>query len=196
MEPWGKDRYGDPCRECGFGWSISPQDAIALVAAIPGRYADLLADRDAGSRHPGLTWSAGEYVCHVTDNLRIWSERLAGAALGGQPRVAGYDTDLLAAARRYDRVAVAGALWSLRHAAAGWAEAVALAGQAGVVLAHDGRGEQRVRDVVRNNAHDACHHARDIERILASPAPAGPGQDREGSLWAGLTSAGSAPSTR
>src|SRR5580692_4540667 len=83
VEAWGARLYGDPCRECRFDWSITPSAAASLVAAIPARYASLLDGQDAARRYPGLDWTAGAYVCHVTDNLRVWAERLAGAALGG-----------------------------------------------------------------------------------------------------------------
>ncbi len=168
MELWGAALYGDPCRECGWDWSIGRRDAVAFVRGVPGAYAGLLRGREARSRHPDLVWSAGAYVCHVTDNLRIWAERLAGAALGGEAVVAGYDEHALAVARRYDAVPVAGALWSLEKAARDWVEAVALGDQQWVVLRHLERGEQRVEDVVRNNAHDAWHHAWDIGRSLLS----------------------------
>lgn len=165
-ELWGATLYGDPCRECGYDWSITDEDAIALVASIPGRYADLLQGRDATVRHPDLDWSAGAYVCHVTDNLRIWAERLIGATVGGETQVPGYDPALLGRARVYHLVPIAGALWSLSAAAGSWVEAVRLA--SGVVLQHEARGEQRVTDVARNNAHDAYHHEWDIRRTLAS----------------------------
>lgn len=170
-ELWGRARYGDPCRECGYDWSITSEEAVTLVAAVPGRYAALLDGKDASLRHPDLDWTAGAYVCHVTDNLRIWAERLMGAVLGGETDGPGYDENLLARARVYDRVPVAGALWSLRHAADGWVEAVGRALAAGVVLLHAERGEQRASDVARNNAHDAYHHEWDIRRTLASAGP-------------------------
>jgi hypothetical protein len=59
------------------------------------------------------------------------------------------------------------ALWSLGHAARDWAEAVALARAAEVVLVHPDRGELSVLDVARGNAHDADHHGWDIERSVA-----------------------------
>ena len=68
---WGPGLYGDPCRECGYDWSIMPEDALALMAAIPARYAALLGNSDGSQRHLDLGWSAGAYVCHVADNLRI-----------------------------------------------------------------------------------------------------------------------------
>ena len=174
METWGAARYGDPCRECGFDWSLGHESAVALVAGIPARYTMLLSGRDGSARHPDLDWTAGGYVCHVTDNLRIWAERLAGAGLGGPAEVPGYDENLLARAREYNQVPVAGALWSLRSAAEAWAEAVALATREGVVLRHAGRGKQTVGDVARNNAHDAFHHAWDIHRSLGNGDSAGP----------------------
>jgi hypothetical protein len=171
VESWGRARYGDPCRECGYEWSIGHEDAVAVVAAIPDRYAGLLDGRDASLKHPDLGWTAGAYVCHVTDNLRTWAERLVAAAGGGGTlSVPGYDEALLGRARVYNRVPVAGALWSLRLAATAWGEAVALATEARVVLLHAERGEQRTADVVRNNAHDAFHHEWDIRRTLDHPA--------------------------
>jgi hypothetical protein len=142
-------------------------DAVALIGTIPARYADVLRGHDGSERDPSLAWSAGAYVCHVTDNLRIWAERLAGAALGASGQVSAYDSDLLARARAYDGVPLQGALWSLGHAVADWQEAMALAVARGVVLAHPERGEQSVLDVARTNAHDAHHHDWDIRRSLA-----------------------------
>jgi len=166
VESWGAALYGDPCRGCGFDWSISPDAAMGLVAGVPARYTGLLAHTDGSQRHPDLDWTAGAYVCHVSDNLRIWAERLAGAALGGSRQVPGYDENLLARARAYDRVPLAGALWSLQRAARDWQEAVHLALGRDVVLLHASSGEQRAADVVRNNAHDAHHHTWDIRRSM------------------------------
>jgi len=166
VERWGGDLYGDPCRECGYAWSITRADAIALVAAVPERYARLLDGQDATARHPELGWTAGGYVSHVVDNLRIWAERMAGAALGRRCDVPGYDEKLLSAARGYNLVPVSGSLWSLGHAARQWVEAMDLAVTAGVVLQHAGRGHQEPDDIARNNAHDVYHHAWDIRRTL------------------------------
>ena len=105
-------------------------------------------------------------MCHVADNLRIWAERLAGAALGGSRQVGRYDADLLAQARLYEAIPIAGALWSLQHAAGAWAAAFRLALDNGVVLIHPDRGEQTASDVARTNAHDAFHHEWDIRRSI------------------------------
>jgi hypothetical protein len=137
-----------------------------LVAGVPERFAELLAGRDATLRHPDLEWNAVGYVCHVTDNLRIWAERLAGAALGGTRDVRGYDADLLARARGYNRMGVEAALWSLGRAVETWLTAVEFATPLNTVLMHSARGEQRVDHIIRNNAHDAFHHAWDIQRSL------------------------------
>ncbi len=166
MQAWGAARYGDPCRECGFEWRLDPADAVGLVADIPDAYDERLADATGRERHPDLDWSVTAYVCHATDNLRIWAERLAGAVDGEDLTVAGYDADALAAARRYPDVSLAGALWSLRWAAEAWVEIADEALTDQVVLDHDERGPQRAQDVARNNAHDAYHHLWDVSRIL------------------------------
>jgi hypothetical protein len=167
VSAWGIRTFGDPCRECGYGWDCTLDDVLALVAAVPDRYAARLAGCTGAERHPDLSWSAVAYVCHVADNLRIWAERLAGLALGAVGPVGPYDENELAAARRYDEVALPAALWSLTRAAVDWQEAVRLAAGAEVVLVHPDRGALSVLDAARGNAHDADHHAWDLARIVA-----------------------------
>jgi hypothetical protein len=176
MSDWGRATFGDPCRQCGFSWDMPQPAALALVARVPDELEAMLGATDGRQRKPDLTWSAGAYVCHIADNLRIWAERLAGLAAGDPGPVAPYDQDLLAEARRYDRVALAGALWSVRRSARDWADAVHEADAARVTLVHPERGALGVLDVVRTNAHDAHHHVADIAAILrcASSPPAPP----------------------
>ena len=106
-------------------------------------------------------------------HLRIWAERLAGAstAPGVASVLAAYDENRLAGARVYEAVPIAGALWSLRRAVGDWLDAVTLATAQRTVLVHPERGEMTVGDVARSNAHDAYHHARDVERILDDAGP-------------------------
>ena len=166
METWGAARYGDPCRECGFGFGLSPDEAVAAVRAAPVTFAERLAEASGREQLPGLSWNTTAYTSHVTDNLRAWSGWLAGGYLGDHPEVPGYDQDQLAQARRYNELSLAGALWSLRWAVDAWVQIVpeAVAGQ--IVLQHATRGLQRAEDIARNNAHDARHHLWDIDRIL------------------------------
>jgi hypothetical protein len=169
VSDWGRTVYGDPCRECGYEWSLEVSEAVRIVQSIPDRYAELIGGGD-GSRHSDeLAWSSGAYVCHVTDNLRIWAERLVGAAHGPLRPITPYDADMLARARGYESVRLAGAFWSLRGAVEAWSSAVELATCHHVVLTHPERGRQTVTDVVSNNAHDSYHHAWDIERIEPGP---------------------------
>lgn len=166
METWGAALYGDPCRACGFEWNLTPEHAVALVREVPGGFADRLRLAMGRERHPELAWTPSAYVSHVADNLRTWAERLIGALRDGIVEVPGYDPDLLAAARRYDDISPAAALWSLTWASRAWVEAIEEALAAGVVLRHAARGPQRAGDVARNNAHDAHHHLYDVGRIL------------------------------
>jgi len=169
VSDWGRSTYGDPCRGCGFAWTATREQSVAAVEATAAGVRTMLVGADGSERHPDLTWSVVAYVCHVGDNLRIWAERLAGLASGDSRPVGRYDQDLLAQARRYDDVALGGALWSLDRAVEDWADAVVLAGHVGVTLVHPDRGEQTLLDVVRSNAHDACHHGWDIRRTIDGP---------------------------
>ena len=166
VEKSGAELYGDPCADCGFEWSATPQEAVRVVVGLPDRLRALLAGHTGFERHPELTWTPTAYVSHVTDNLRIWAERLSGARLSGAVDVPGYDQDLIAEARHYNEIAPAAALWSLERAVHAWVESVTSALDHSVVLWHATRGIQRAEDVARNNAHDGYHHAWDIERIL------------------------------
>ncbi len=118
-------------------------------------------------------WSVAEYVSHVGDNLRQWSERIQAARLTGRPDVAGYDPDALAEARGYAFIPLEVGLWSAGNAAQRWADALAAAIEEGVELQHATRGLQRAEDVVRNNCHDAYHHIWDIRRIAEASASNG-----------------------
>jgi RimJ/RimL family protein N-acetyltransferase len=166
VERWGAALYGDPCRECGWGWP-DPAASVEFVARVAQEFAEALAGVDGTVRHPDHAWSVTGYVAHVGDNLRQSAERVAGALAGGTLHVSGYDPDVLAAARGYDHLDLPAALWSLRHSADAWVEVLRAALASDLVLQHAARGEQRAQDVARNNAHDAFHHLHDVRRAVA-----------------------------
>jgi uncharacterized damage-inducible protein DinB len=166
MDSWGASLYGDPCRECGFDWSITEQAAQLQIAALPAKCAEIVPGATGAERHPDLAWSVGAYVCHVADNLRIWSERVGGATEGAGPAISAYDENLLAKARNYDGISLAAAQWSLRHAVLEYIEALDQAPRTGTLLIHPERGALTRADVLCANAHDATHHLWDIRRSL------------------------------
>ena len=166
MNAWGIAVYGNPCRECGFDWSISVEAAAALVAEIPGQYARLLEGQDGSARHPSLSWSVGAYVCHVGDNLRIWAERMWSSVEAGHVEIEAYDQDELAKVRRYESIPSATALWTLSHAVNAWQEAFRAAAGREPTFSHPERGLISLLDLVQSNCHDAVHHAWDIRRSL------------------------------
>ena len=165
MSDWGRRTYGEPCRECGYTWSIEAADAQMLVTAVPARLSHLLDGATGDERHPTLAWSVTAYVAHIGDNLRIWAERLAGIALGGPTIIATYDDNQLAIARNYAALSLRGVLWSLERSTRDWCEAIDLASP-DLEMIHPERGSIRRDDVIRNNAHDAVHHVWDIERSM------------------------------
>jgi hypothetical protein len=163
---WAEEAFGDPCRECGYAWSISREDAFDLVTALPARYRDATSGASGEERHPDLTWNVTQYVSHVVDNLRMSAERMVGALESGDPRVTAYSPDELAAARHYDQVKLPGALWSFENSVSAWTVAMARAFEADLVLQHEVRGAQTAGETAIANAHDAYYHAWDIDRTL------------------------------
>lgn len=165
MEAWGAALFGDPCRECGFDWAISPAAAVDRISELPGQL-DATTRSCAGTeRRSAGGWSIAEYVCHVGDNLRQWAERIQTARLARTVDVDGYDPDELAAARRYATIPLATALWSLSLATRDWTDVLKPALRESIVLEHRARGRQRAEDIARNNYHDAHHHHWDINQI-------------------------------
>lgn len=165
MDRWAAARYGDPCRECGFSFSIELDESLAYLSQIPEELSAVLAGARGTERHPDLAWSVASYVCHVADNVRIWAERVAGASRGAQ-MVGPYDENLLAAARSYADVPLAAALWSVGRARGDWLAAVDDVPREGIVVVHRERGDMLLDDIARSVAHDAFHHVWDIRRSL------------------------------
>ena len=167
MNTFGINTYGDPCRECGFGWSTSLVVSAGLIADAPRRYAELLDGQDGTAQHQDLTWTAKAYVSHVADNIRIWAERLWSRATVGQELIRSYDQDALAAVRGYEHMPLETALWSLSHSVAAWNEALEATSDRDLSFSYPGRGVQTLTDIVQTIAHDTVHHEWDIARSLA-----------------------------
>jgi hypothetical protein len=166
MDSWGAPLYGDPCRECAFTWATGQAGSISVMRDMPDAIEVLVSGATGTERLPDLGWNVCGYIAHMTDNTRIWAERLVAVARGADPHVVPYDPDLLAQARHYNEVALQGATWSFRIAATHWLVAVEQAEPAGVVMLHSERGAMELSDVVTSNAHDAFHHHWDLKRIL------------------------------
>ena len=167
MTTWGAGFYGDPCRECGYAWTISPEDATALILDAPRRFTELLDGADGSVRHRDLTWSVKAYVSHVADNLRGWAERIRSGTAAGQTLLRPVDPDAMAAIRGYEHMSLETALWSLQHSANIWADAIAGAGGSDLEFTHPTRGQQSLAELVLTVAHDTAHHEWDIRRSLA-----------------------------
>jgi len=168
---WWIEEWGNPCRECGFDWTQSPESVIAAVEELPARFDALLAGRTGDetsrdARSGEITWSATAYVFHVADNLYIFAERLEGVFAGGPTTLAAYDQDELAAARNYDAMSLQSALWSLRTATATWVAAARESLARPFTYQHAERGELTAAELTRGPGHDALHHYRDVTRAL------------------------------
>ena len=172
MNEWGPQTYGDPCSGCGFSWKASPATIGSIIDTAAVEYESLVAGRTGSERMPSLGWSVGAYVWHAGDNLRIWAERLVGAAPGGIHPVPGYDQDQLAEARGYDSMPVGAALWSLGRATGDWQEALRMIGEGSdVAFEHLAMGSYTVADVTTQVGHDLFHHQDDVRRILLHHDP-------------------------
>ncbi len=147
-------------------WAAGQAASISLMRSLPDSIDELMMGANGTERLPDLGWNTSGYIAHMTDNTRIWAERLIAAARGADAHVVPYDPDLLAESRHYNDVALQGALWSFRIAVENWLSAVDEAVPAGIVILHSERGAMELSDVLASNAHDASHHRWDLTRIL------------------------------
>jgi DinB superfamily len=160
--------YGDPCRRCGYEWSLGPSPCGEIVSSAAVRYAALLAGQNGKREHVELQWNAAAYVTHVADVLRIWADRVAGAALGSSDLILPYDEGELGMVRGYSGLPLAGALWALERAVGDWSAAAELARSAGSILNHPEQGPLGLDDVLRIMAHEIEHHAADLSLIVSA----------------------------
>jgi hypothetical protein len=172
MNEWGPRTYGDPCAGCGFSWKASPATIGSIIDTAAVQFESLVAGGTGTERIPSLAWSVRAYVWHAGDNLRIWAERLVGAASRGIHPVPGYDQDQLAEARGYEVMPLDAALWSLARAIGDWQEALLMIGdRSDVAFEHPTMGSYTVADVTRQVGHDLLHHLDDVRRILSHQDP-------------------------
>ena len=166
---FGRMNYGQPCRECGFSWDMTGEEAEVLIASLPANFARELAGHDGSRRLADAPWNAAAYVWHVADNLRIWSERLAELGLGGKGLVVPYDQDELGQARSYESLPLRPGLWAMDRAAADWRAARQLIGAGSeAVLHHPEMGDQQLAEVSIQVAHDGAHHLYDVRRAVGT----------------------------
>ena len=168
MNRWGVELYGDPCRECAFAWHSGTDELVQRVAHFSEEMDRLLANASGTERVDHLEWNISAYVSHVADNLRIWAERIVSTVRGANSHVHSYDENVLAQARRYNDIALSGALWSLQQSCRMWLEAVTESRNKNISLHHPVRGILELDDVIRANVHDAVHHRWDVEAIVRS----------------------------
>jgi hypothetical protein len=136
------------------------------MRSLPDSIEEIVRGATGTERLPDLGWNISGYVAHMTDNTRIWAERLVAVARGADAHVIPYDPDLLAESRHYNDIALQGATWSFRLAVDNWLNAVDEAVPTGMVMLHSVRGAMELSDVIASNVHDSIHHRWDLERIL------------------------------
>ncbi len=149
----------EACGECGFAWDMPYDEAVATVREATGLVQQACggvpAHEDAGT----LRWSPCEYTWHLADAIRIAAERLWMTIHVPAARLVCFDEAALAAARHYDELPAAAALWSLARAVADFDAAVRLAPP---------EPAERTSAVARRVAHEVWHHVGDM---LANRAP-------------------------
>ena len=148
----------------------APEAVRAAVARVP---ADVL------HRHPASGgWSILEYLCHLRDVYITYTIRLHRARTEDRPAVEPMLNDLRALRFRYNEQDAAVVLVELATTAAGCGEEIARTGSADWdrTITRLTSERRTARWLVRQAAHEATHHLRDIHRLaeeLTAPAPGG-----------------------
>ena len=164
MEPQAESGH---CAECGFLWSISIEEAIRLVGGASDRYARLLADGGGARSEDPDHWSATGYLWHVVDIIRFGTERLWTLTLEPGAGVPGWDQNVLAEARHYEKLSLVVGLRALSVALQDWV-AAAMDAPPSAEVQHPVLGTITTDESIRRNAHEVQHHELDILRTLAA----------------------------
>src|SRR5215468_10521742 len=151
------------CAECGFNWQMTRQNAIELVAQVPGAAAAAMTGINDPTQRTGRRWSAAMYVWHLVDVLRIGAERLLTLTHDPERGITCWDENALAEARRYEQLSLAVGLIVLGAAAREWSGA-AQAAPSEAEVRHPQFGSLGALEIIRRNAHEVRHHLMDINR--------------------------------
>jgi hypothetical protein len=157
----------EQCPECGFSWSMSLDDAIALVADALTTFREVADRPDAKKTPEARVWSPAEYLWHMVDVIRIGTERLWIAMLDPDAGIPCWDADALAAVRQYSELSPRVGVRALEEAVRSWRAAVAQISPEEEVE-HPEFGTLSAADIIRRNAHEAQHHSWDVRRIFAA----------------------------
>ena len=161
MNEYLVDRYGDPCRVCGFIWSLDLYTAKEIIVGAADRLGSLRRAPAETTTPIRGTWGVAGYVAHMADTVRIRAERLAAASLDTTAAVVPYDEEALGNVMGYNKASLLGSLWALERALEGWRAAHALA-EPDVRLVHSEQGPLTVDGAQRILAHEVHHHTMDI----------------------------------
>jgi hypothetical protein len=165
--PLGGEDFGYPnCRECGYPWSTSFEEARSVLASAPQRFEALLQDGTDLKRKPDpKIWSPSGYVWHLSDWLRIQAQRIYGITHDPAYEHVGIDQDELDGLFHYDRLSTPAGLWALERSAGDFQTATE-----GIdpnqTFDHPTAGTISLHDIVRYVAHEVVHHDLDVRRGL------------------------------
>jgi len=141
---------------------MGSDEGIAVVAACPDQFGERLGRGDPRARPAPGVWSPAEYTWHLVDVLRIGTERLWTLSADPGSGIPCFDENALAEARHYPALSAPVALVALRQAAATWCD-VARSTPPGAATPHPEWGSAGASTVIRRNAHEAHHHALDLD---------------------------------
>jgi 8-oxo-dGTP pyrophosphatase MutT (NUDIX family) len=166
------------CQECGYDWTASPHEAVAVIGGLPDRLSHLLLDLDVGDDDSRLrtrpapdAWSPLEYIAHTGDAVAWYSARVHRIVTEDQPVLEAFEWDTHTATQRYHQRHLGDVLADVNAGCAGFVDELASFGDADWLLEGTGSdGEPRtIAELASRAAHEAHHHLRDIELGIAGP---------------------------
>ena len=145
---------------------------MEIVRDLPDHLAPLFGPKWQGPPPGGGRWSAGGYLWHLVDVLRIGSERMLTLRYDPAAGLPCWDENALAEVRQYERLSQAAGVHALRGAAGEWVR-TARDAPAAATAHHHQFGAVTADGGMRRNAHEAVHHELDIRCALDLPRQAG-----------------------
>jgi hypothetical protein len=186
VPPWPGEHH--VCAECGFSYpQCSRLEAAGIIDRLPDAVRRAVADVPRGLLHtrpgsapaasaPSVGWSVTEYVCHLRDVCVVSTLRLHRTRTEDRPVLEPMLNDYRARVFRYDGYDIDAVLTELDLVSAALHEEIldTASGEWTRIAVRDvhGAGEEHgageVRSagwIIRNAAHEAVHHLRDVDRL-------------------------------
>jgi hypothetical protein len=158
------------CRECGFGYNLSPEEIESRsgrgVAAVQEAVAGVPASHRSRRPSPAV-WSVNAYTAHLADAAAVITGRVHAITKQDRPPLPYHDQDRAVEDGRADEQPADASLHRLQETVASFRTFISglLPEQWDRVGVHARAGDVTLREIAHDLPHELEHHTMDIRKV-------------------------------